>query len=81
MALRFDEWLIGQRDRADEIGELARVPAMQAVIQRQPGRRLDEHKAWADIVIRIVEPGLVYIFNEAWQEFVLARQQAEGGTA
>jgi hypothetical protein len=81
MPLRFGEWLHGQQDRTDEIGNLARVPAMQMVIQGQPGRKLDEHKAWANIVIRIVEPGLVAIFNAAWQEFLLARQQAEEAAA
>lgn len=81
MPQSFGNWLMDQQDREDDIGDLARVPSMQKVIQEPPGRRLDEHKAWADVVIRIVEPGHIAVFNEAWQEFVQARQQAEDTAA
>ena len=74
MFLRFEEWLINQQYREDLIGDLARVLCMQN-IERKPSRRKpDEHKNWAEIVVGIAEPGYIAVFNEAWQEFVLAKQ-------
>lgn len=77
MTLRFAEWLVDQQYREDAIGNLARVPGMQNIDRESPRRNIDEHKNWADIVIRIAEPGHIVVFNEAWQEFLLARQAAE----
>jgi hypothetical protein len=77
MVLRFDEWLINQQQREDLIGDLARAPSMHDVIHKSSRRKPDEHKNWADIVIRIAEPGYIAIFNEAWQEFLLAKQVAK----
>ena len=76
MFLRFEEWLINQQYREDLIGDLARVLCMQN-IERKPSRRKpDEHKNWAEIVVGIAEPGYIAVFNEAWQEFILAKQTA-----
>jgi hypothetical protein len=75
--LRFEEWLIDQQSREDLIGDLARVPGMQNIAHKAAGRKSDEHKNWANVVIGIPEPGYIYIFNEAWQEFILAKQAAE----
>jgi hypothetical protein len=76
MFVRFEEWLVGQQYREDLIGNLARLPSMQNV-DRQPSRRKpDEHKNWADIVIGISEPGYIAVFNQAWQEFLLEKQEA-----
>lgn len=76
MTFSFNEWLSDQQNRDDRVGALARVPSMQDVKLLPSGRAADEHKIWADIVIRIVEPGFVGDFNDAWQEFLLARQAA-----
>lgn len=76
MVLRFEAWLIDQQDREDFIGDLARVPSMQNVVHKTSRRQTDEHKDWADIVTDIKEPGHIAIFNEAWQEFLLAKQIA-----
>jgi len=76
MVLRFDEWLIDQQHREDLIGDLARIPSMQDIEHKASRRKTDEHKNWTDIVIRINEPGYIVIFNEAWQEFLLAKQAA-----
>lgn len=76
MILRFEDWLSKQQERSDEIGDLARIPAMQDIAQQASRRKPDEHKNWADIVIRIAEPWHIAVFNEAWQEFLLAKQAA-----
>jgi len=78
MFVRFEEWLANQQYRDDLIGDLARLPSIQNIDRKRSSRRLDEHKSWVDIVIGIVEPGYIAAFNEAWQEFVLARQVEKG---
>ncbi|MBE2202350.1 MAG: hypothetical protein IAE79_27310 [Anaerolinea sp.] len=75
--LKFEEWLIDQQYREDLVGDLARVPSMQNLEHKALTRRSDEHKNWTEIVIKIVEPGYIPVFNEAWQEFLLAKQTAE----
>ena len=75
--LRFDEWLINQQDREDLIGDLARIPGVQNIDQKISKRKADEHKNWADIVIGIAEPEYIDVFNEAWQEFLLAKKVAK----
>lgn len=77
MIPRFEQWLIDQQDRKDPVGDLARVPSMQNIDSKLSKRKSDEHKDWADIVIRIAEPGYIDVFNEAWQEFLLAKQTAK----
>jgi hypothetical protein len=74
MALRFEEWLNNQQQRNDLIGNLARLPDLQNEIFKSSRHKSDEHKNWADIVISIAEPGQIVVFNEAWQEFLLAKQ-------
>jgi hypothetical protein len=54
---------------------------MQAINHKSSRRKPDEHKNWADIVIRIAEPGHIAVFNEAWQEFLLAKQAAKESVA
>jgi len=76
MAIRFEEWLIDQQYREDFIGELARALSMQDIEHKASRRKVDEHKDWTEIVIKIADPGYVAIFNEAWQEFLLAKQVA-----
>jgi hypothetical protein len=76
MILRFEEWLTAQQYREDLVGDLARVPHMQKS-HPHPGRKIDEHKNWADIVIGMAEPGHTAVFNEAWQEYLLAKQAAK----
>lgn len=81
MTLKFGEWLAVQRDREDFIGDIARVPGMQLANVVPSRRKNDEHKKWVDIVIKLAEPGHVEGFNEAWQEFLLAKQAAADGPA
>ena len=80
MTLKFEEWLINQQDREDVIGDFARVLNKQDVLDKVSTRKQDEHKNWADIVIKIVQPGYIGVFNAAWQEFLLARQEAAKDT-
>jgi hypothetical protein len=77
MILRFEEWLVDQQYREDLIGDFARDPSTQNTDRKPSKRKSDEHKDWADIVIRIAEPGYISVFNEAWQEFLLAKQSAK----
>jgi hypothetical protein len=77
MVLSFEEWLINQQNREDLIGDLARAPSMYDEKHTSSRRKTDEHKNWADIVIRIAQPGYIAVFNEAWQEFLLAKQTAK----
>lgn len=77
MILRFEKWLIDQQDREDLIGDLARVLGMRDVHPKTSRREPDEHRNWADIVIGIAESEHVYVFNEAWQEFLVAKQAAK----
>ena len=58
------------------VGDLARVLCMQDAERISSRRKSDEHKKWADIVVRIPAPRFIYVFNEAWQEFLLAKQLA-----
>ena len=77
MVLRFEDWLIGQQHREDLIGALARVPSMQNVAHKVSKRKFDEHKRWVEIVIRMTDPDYIAVFNEAWQEFLLAKLAAK----
>jgi hypothetical protein len=75
--MRFKEWLADQQNREDFVGEFARVLDMQDIVHQESRRRVDEHRSWADIVIRMAQPGYIDAFNQAWQEF-LAVKQASG---
>ena len=77
MILKFEKWLINQQYRDDLIGDLARVLSMQHIDRKLSRRKSDEHKNWVGIVIGIAEPSYIAVFNEAWQEFLLAKQSAE----
>ena len=72
----FGEWLVDQQYREDLVGDLARLPIMQNSDQMLSGRKRTEHNNWADIVIAIPQSGYVFVFNDAWQEFLLAKQAA-----
>ncbi len=75
MILTFKDWLINQQYRKDPIGELARVPDLQNPEIKATRRKHDEHKSWATIIVNIAAgPGIIDVFNEAWQEFLLAKQ-------
>jgi hypothetical protein len=76
MTLRFEDWLSTQQERKDEIGDLARIPDMQDVAQQTSKRKSDEHMEWVNVVIKIAQPGHIAVFNDAWQEFLLAKQAA-----
>lgn len=75
--LKFEEWLIDQQHREDLIGDLAYVLSKEDTTRISTKHRADEHKNWSDVVIGISEPGYIAIFNDAWQEFLLAKQLAK----
>jgi hypothetical protein len=78
MVLTFEDWLINQQSRKDLIGEFARVPGLQNPEIKSSRRKSDEHKSWATIIVNIAAgPGFIEVFNEAWQEFLLAKQAAK----
>lgn len=77
MALEFEAWLLEQQSRRDLIGDLARSLATREADQYPPKRKADEHKSWADIIIRSDEPAHIAIFNDAWQEYLTAKQAAD----
>jgi hypothetical protein len=78
MILTFEDWLINQQYRKDSIGELARVPGLQNPEIKSSRRKSDEHKSWATIIVNIAAgPGFIEVFNEAWQEFQLAKHAAK----
>lgn len=77
MILTFGDWLNNQQDRQDNIGELARVSGLQNPELKPSRRKIDEHKNWATLVINNVSPSYIEVFNEAWQEFLLAKQVAK----
>ena len=80
MTLRFDVWLKEQQSRQDEIGELARVPSMIGLELTPSKRVVDEHHSWVDIVVRIADARHIPVFNDAWQEFLSAKQAAQGAS-
>lgn len=77
MILTFGDWLINQQYRQDSIGELARVSGLQNPENKFSRRKIDEHKNWATLVVNSLSPGYIDVFNEAWQEFLLAKQVAK----
>jgi hypothetical protein len=77
MILKFEEWLINQQERDDLIGDLAREPSLQDVNHKSTRRKPDEHKNWAEVVIGMDGSGYIPVFNDAWQEFLLAKQAAQ----
>ena len=76
MILTFEDWLMNQQYRKDSVGELARIPGLQNPEIKSSRRKRDEHKSWATIIVNIASPGIIEVFNEAWQEFLLAKQAA-----
>lgn len=78
MVFTFKNWLSNQQSRKDAIGELARVPSLQNADFKFSRRKNDEHKNWATIIVNIASPGIIEVFNKAWQEFLLAKQIATG---
>lgn len=74
MNLTFEDWLLNQQYRKDTIGEFARMPGLQNPEIKSSRRKGDEHKSWATIIVNIARPGIIEVFNEAWQEFLLAKQ-------
>ena len=80
MTLRFDVWLKDQQSRQDAIGELARIPSMHGLKSTLSKRAIDEHHSWVDIVVQMDDARHVAVFNDAWQEFLLAKQAAQGAS-
>lgn len=76
MVLKFEAWLNNQQAREDEIGALARMPGMQGLGAATSRRAFDEHRSWVDLVVRITDTRYVPVFNDAWQEFLVAKKEA-----
>ena len=81
MSLKFDEWLIEQRNRDDFIGTFARELNIEELDRKLQRRKYNEHACWVDIVIEMQEPEYVSTFNLAWQEFLLEKVAIESQTA
>lgn len=79
MILNFQDWLKEQQDRDDLIGDLARLPKMQNVEHKPTRQKKNEHKNWVDVVINIADPRHRAVFNDAWQEYLVYKEEAEGG--
>jgi hypothetical protein len=77
MILKFEEWLTNQQYREDLVGNLARDPKMQNVDHKSSRRKSDEHRNWADVVTSMAETEHIAVFNDAWQEFLLAKMAAK----
>lgn len=77
MISTFEDWLNNQQYRSDLIGELAREPGLKYPENKTSRRKRDEHKNWATIIVNNVGPHYIDVFNDAWQEFLLAKQAAE----
>ncbi len=75
--LKFQTWHSEQQDRGDGIGDLACMLSKKDLSSVSSRRKENEHKSWSDIVISISEPGYIAIFNDAWQEFELAKHSEE----
>jgi hypothetical protein len=75
--ISFEEWLVAQKQREDLVGDLARELHMQKPEQKPSRRKHDEHREWVEIVVRMPEPRYVPVFNEAWQEFLLANKAVD----
>lgn len=80
MALKFEAWLNDQQTRDDEIGALARLPKMQGLENKESKRAFDEHREWVNIVLGIPDGRNVFVFNDAWKEFLVARKAANDTT-
>ena len=78
--VNFEEWLTNQQMREDNIGILAQVLLEQELQTTFSKRKSDEHRHWADIVMKIEETGYIYVFNVAWQEYVKDKKAAEEGS-
>lgn len=76
MILRFEEWLTEQQNRQDVVGDFARMLGLNDIHQQVSKRKWDEHRNWADVVIKLAQPGYIDVFNRAWQEFLLAKKAA-----
>jgi len=73
MNLKFEDWLSGQQNRGDHIGDFARLLSEVDLPQKKSRQKWDEHKGWTDIVVRRIAPDYIPVFNLAWQEFLLAK--------
>lgn len=71
MKFTFEHWLLKQKERQDRIGGLARAIS-RIEDDHFPRRKFDEHKKWADLMIRHGLPEHVPAFNQAWREYKTA---------
>ena len=74
--MKFKEWLNDQRHRNDAVGALAQATKDVSQVPLARGRQQDEHKKWAEFLTRNGTWRHVVAFNDAWQEFLLAKEAA-----
>jgi hypothetical protein len=74
MTLKFEDWLVEQKGRQDYIGDFARGVNTQNIGQKLGGRKPDEHKNWADIVVGMPQSVHIAAFNKAWEEFQVEKK-------
>lgn len=76
--MTFQNWLASQKERQDNIGQLARKWADIDLNKRIYARRRknDEHMKWATILTRHNNPSYIRTFNAAWKEFTQVRDQS-----
>ena len=77
MSLTFEVWLAEQHEREDYIGDFARGLNIESFAEKAARRKHNEHATWVDLVIAMRQPEYVTSFNDAWQEFTVAKEEAE----
>ena len=50
---------------------------MQNVKPKTARHKPNEHKNWVDVVIGLAKTGYIPVFNDAWQEYLLAKEAGE----
>jgi uncharacterized protein YozE (UPF0346 family) len=73
MAITFQEWLLQQQSRTDQVGMLARAISVADLSYTSSRRKDDEHKKWVEIIIRQGHPEQIQAFNEAWHEYLATK--------
>jgi hypothetical protein len=73
METTFQDWLLQQLLRTDQVGKLARAISTADLSYTPSRRKDDEHKKWADIITRQGQPEHVLGFNRAWNEYQEAK--------
>lgn len=76
MTTTFQDWILQQQSRMDEVGKLARAIRVADLSYTSSRRKDDEHKKWADIITRQGQPEHIRAFNGAWDEYLAVKDEA-----